>query len=138
MNSPDTLQQDLIAHAELCRELLQLAADENRLLRADPGFKPAQHDARRKDLLPRLDASLHRLRAHRMAWQQLPSTERSRRPEIDQLIRATQELAMKLILIDRENEQALLRRGLVPPRHLPSAESRQPGHVVSMYLRHRN
>ncbi len=136
MNTPLPMQQDLEAHAALCGELLALATTENQSLRDLSGFKPSGHDALRKSLLPRLDESLDRLRSHRMSWQRLSSTERARHPEIARLIQTTQELAMKIIVLDRENEQALLRRGLVPARHLPSPQREQPGYVAGLYQRH--
>jgi len=38
-------------------------------------------------------------------------------------------------LLDRENQQAMLRRGLVPTRHLPAAAVQQPNYVASLYQR---
>ena len=35
----------------------------------------------------------------------------------------------------RENEQALLRRGMIPPRHLPSAHRQRPHFVADIYRR---
>jgi len=47
-----------------------------------------------------------------------------------------QDLLMRVLLIDRENQQALLRRGLVPPKHLSLAAGPQPSHyVASVYRR---
>jgi hypothetical protein len=42
---------------------------------------------------------------------------------------------MKFILLDRENEQGLLRRGLVPPRQLPSVNRQRPHFVAELYRR---
>jgi len=133
--SAPTMEQDLRAHGALCEELLALAAAEREQSRA-PDFAPGRHDGRRKDLLPQLEQSLHRLRTHRSAWQGLSAPERARHPEIPRLIRTTQEVAMKVIVLDRENEQALLRRGLVPSRHLPPARQ-EPHYVAGLYQRHR-
>ena len=41
----------------------------------------------------------------------------------------------KIILLDRENEQGLLRRGLVPPRELPSVNRQRPHFVADLYRR---
>jgi hypothetical protein len=46
-------------------------------------------------------------------------------------------MLMKIVLLDRDNQQALLRRGLVPPRHLPRAAGQQPHFVAGLYQRHR-
>jgi hypothetical protein len=42
---------------------------------------------------------------------------------------------MKFILLDRENEQGLLRRGMVPARELPSVNRQRPHFVAELYLR---
>jgi hypothetical protein len=39
-------------------------------------------------------------------------------------------------VLDRENEEALLRRGLLPARALPSPEQSQPHFVARTYQRH--
>ena len=51
------------------------------------------------------------------------------------LLRQNQDLTMKIILLDRENEQSLLRRGLVPPRELPSVNRQRPHFVADLYRR---
>ena len=40
---------------------------------------------------------------------------------------------MKVITMDRENEQQLLKRGLVPPDKVPSANRQRPHYVVDLY-----
>ena len=42
---------------------------------------------------------------------------------------------MKIVLLDRENEQALLRRGLVPTTQLPSVNRQRPHFVAELYRR---
>ncbi len=89
----------------------------------------------KKNLLPRLNQSLDALRRHRIQWQRLSMDERARHPGIGMLLRQNQDLIMKIILLDRENEQSLLRRGLVPPRDLPSANRQRPNFVAALYRR---
>jgi hypothetical protein len=55
---------------------------------------------------------------------------------VKELFQSVQGLVMKLLLLDRENQQALLRRGLVPTRHLATAAVQQPNFVASVYKRH--
>jgi hypothetical protein len=43
---------------------------------------------------------------------------------------------MKILLLDRENQQAMLRRGLVPARHLPPPAAQRPHFVAGLYQRH--
>ncbi len=51
------------------------------------------------------------------------------------LLRQNQDLTMKIIVLDRENEQNLLRRGLVPARELPSVNRQRPHFVADLYRR---
>jgi hypothetical protein len=43
---------------------------------------------------------------------------------------------MRMIILDRENEQLLLRRGLIPPKHLPPVQRQRPHYVAGLYQRH--
>jgi len=99
----------------------------------------------KKNLLPRLTQSLNQIRQHRIAWQKLGPPEHAQYPEVTGLLRQNQDLIMKIILLDRENEQGLLRKGLMPlravgsapeaPRHLPPANRQRPHHVADLYRR---
>jgi hypothetical protein len=136
MGDPAAMARDLRAHLALCEELLLLVERENQLLRtagASPNFEFFQ---RRKALLPRLDASVTTLTKHRLAWQRLRPEARRHSPEISSLIRLNQDLIMKIIMLDRENEQVLLRRGLVPAQQVPLAGRPQPHFVAELYRRH--
>ena len=53
-----------------------------------------------------------------------------------QMFQTIQSLLMKVLLLDRENQQALLRRGLVPAKHLPPVAAQQPHYVAGLYQRH--
>ena len=72
---------------------------------------------------------------NRLKWQQLAPEERSRHGDIARLLRQNQDLTMKIIVLDRENEQHLLRRGLVPARELPSVNRQRPHFVADLYRR---
>jgi len=135
MSPPADIIHDLRQHLELGHELLGVIEREGQSLRR-PG-KPALFEfyQLKKNLLPRLDKSLDNLRKHRINWQKLGPDERARHPEIGMLLRQNQDLTMKIILLDRENEQCLLRRGLVPPRELPAAERQRPHFVAELYRR---
>ena len=135
MNAFAQVTTDLRAHQVLCRELLALAERESQALRQNQ--TPALHDIyqAKKAILPRLQASLEKVRRHRVHWQSLTAVERSAQPEISFLVRQAQDLIMRVILLDRENEQGLLRRGLLPPRELPSANQQRPHFVAGLYRR---
>jgi len=135
VSTPAEITDHLRRHYALCQELLAIIEREGQALRrADqpPLFEFYQI---KKNLLPRLNQSLDGLRKHRVNWQKFSLDERARHPEIGMLLRQNQDLTMKVILLDRENEQALLRRGLVPPRELPSVNRQRPHFVADLYKR---
>jgi hypothetical protein len=68
-----------------------------------------------------------------LGWQNLPPSERAQNPVIGTLIRQNQDVTMKIMLLDRENEQLLLRKGLVPPQHMPPAQRQRPNFVAQLY-----
>src|SRR5436190_5276489 len=83
-------------------------------------YQPFQFYQNRKTLLSRLDQSLNLLRTWRQAWQRLDPAERAQYSELKSLLQAVQDALVKILLLDRENQQALLRRGLLPARHVSS------------------
>ncbi|NOS72118.1 MAG: hypothetical protein HOP33_19605 [Verrucomicrobia bacterium] len=127
--------QDLRRHLALCQEILGVVESESEALRAAEGALNFTAYQAKKNLLPRLDQSLNQIRQHRSTWQRLEAAMRARFPEVPTLLRQNQDLIMKIIVLDRENEQALLRRGLVPPRHLPPASRQRPHFVADLYRR---
>ena len=124
---------DLRAHQNLCRELLTVVERERRLLHAPEVPSLAQLYETKRALLPRLNQSLEKVREHRFKWVQADATERSGQPEVTALIRQVQDLIMRVIVMDRENEQSLLRRGLMAPGQLPSANQQRPNFVAQLY-----
>lgn len=136
MNTHPQLLTDLRAHQTVCRELLTLAERESQALRQGQAAVLHQVHQSRKPLLPLLSSSLEKIRQHRAHWQRLTPAERSAQPEISYLVRQAQDLIMRVILLDRENEQGLLRRGLIPPREIPAAQQQRPHFVAGLYKRH--
>jgi sugar-specific transcriptional regulator TrmB len=135
MSLPQEISDDLKARLALCHELLQGLEREGQALRRPDNPPLFEFHQLRKKLLPRLKQSLETLRRHRVDWRQLNREERARHPEIGALLRQNQDLTMKIIILDRENEQSLLRRGLVPARELPSANRQRPHFVAELYRR---
>jgi DNA-directed RNA polymerase subunit H (RpoH/RPB5) len=135
MTSLNSMVADLRGHLSLCQEIHTLVENESHALNhteSGPSFEAYQA---KKNLLPRLNQSLNQIRQHRATWQKLSPTERAQFPEVPGLLRQNQDLIMKIIVLDRENEQALLRKGLVPPRQLPSANRQRPHFVAELYRR---
>lgn len=129
------LAAELRSHQDLYRELLAMVEREGRLLRDGDADQSSSGTELRSRLMPRLNESLDILKKHRIRWTQAGPAERAQHPEIAALLRQSQDLIMKIIVQDRENEQALLRRGMVPPRHLPPANRQRPGFVADLYRR---
>lgn len=125
--------EELRRHLELCRQILAVVEHENQDLRRSGPFDVKAQASTRKNLLERLKSALDQIRRHRQAWQQLSPAERARHPEVVPLLRQNQDLIMKIVVLDRENEQILLRRGLLPPQHLPPAQRQRAHFVADLY-----
>ncbi len=135
MTATAELIDGLRQHEALCEELLAVVTSENGGRHGSDSAPAAETFRVKQELLPRLDQSVDRLRAHRRHWQRLDPVERARHPQVAALLRQNQDLIMKIIVLDRENEQGLLRSGLVPARQLPSANRQRPHFVADLYRR---
>jgi len=129
------LHRPLEEHLALCAEILALTEWENQALKGPATASRAQACQARKAILPRLNECAGALRRVRQAWQQLSADERARSPELVSLIRKNQDLLMRILMLDRENQQVLLQRGLVPARHLPPPQAQRPHFVADLYRR---
>ena len=108
----DEILQD---HINLSEEVYSLILEENRFLK-QTGKPPGESIlAAKRELLSKLDKSLARLRAAASA-----SSPRTR--EQRKLMEKAQQIVLKTLLLDRENEQLLLK-------------STQPGTLQSVPLR---
>lgn len=135
MEKANELMEVLRENLALYGELWSIVQSERDRLHGDSAESLAGTTAARKDLLPRLGESLDRLVVSREEWQSMDPAARSRHPQIGALMRQNQDLLMKILVLDRENEQALLRHGLVPARELPSVNRQRPHFVAQMYRR---
>ena len=131
-----TLAGELRAYLDLCREFLAVFTEENQALRRPEPWSPDVYSQQRKRLLPRLESELMKLRSFRQWWERMPAGQRETCVEIRELFRDIQNLLPRLLMLDRENQQELLRRGLVPATQLPPAASQRPNFVASLYRRH--
>lgn len=135
MNEPTPLHQVLHTHLALCRELLSVVEQEHRAL-TDP--RPpclAEFSQARKRLLPRLEQSLHGLQKHRGNRRDGARAEPPGADGVGALLRQCQETTMRILLLDRQNEQSLLRRGLVPVRELAFLSGQRPEVAAGLYQR---
>src|SRR5205085_6384148 len=100
--------EDLRRHLALCHELLAVVERENYALKRPDRIPGLELYRAKKDLLPRLNELLVKVRRHRNAWQKLAPAERAGFSEVPKLLQQNQDLIMKVIVLDRENEQVLL------------------------------
>ena len=70
---------------------------------------------------------------HKDSWMALTEAQKTSMPEIGQRLQHCTDLIMKIVSLDRENEQLMLRNKLVPPSHLPPAERQNPNLVAKLY-----
>jgi len=134
-NSLTALQTELKAALALYQGLLGVVETESTALRQPGPFAPFESFSARRRVLPDLGRSVDRLRQHRSEWLGLTPVERAGQKEIGVLLRQCQDLILRILMLDRENEQGLLRKGLLGPRHLPSHNAQRPHYVADLYLR---
>jgi hypothetical protein len=138
VNRSVEIAQVLREHLALCQELLALVTRENKLFKESVSCtSPLALSQAKKALVPRLEASLEQIRLCRAVWQKKTPAERKAAPEITLLIEENQNLVQKIVLLNRENEQILLRRGLgpPPPARVCAATARPAHFVAGLYRR---
>ncbi|HYG23429.1 MAG TPA: hypothetical protein VEH04_11650 [Verrucomicrobiae bacterium] len=130
------LSNHLRDHQLLCDEILTLVTRESQALADSGEYQPFEFYQGRKALLSRLDQSLNLLRTWRQAWQRLDSRERAQYSEVKALLQTAQDALVRILQLDRENQQALLRRGLLPPQHVSNFAGQSPHYAAQLYRRH--
>ena len=123
-------------HLAVCHDLLALAQKESAALSDPAPFPLAPMQAERQELLSRLEFSWNSFARARAEWEQLEPGRREPVPGFAELLQSSLDTIMRVLVLDRENEQNLLRRGLLPARALPPAERQQPDFVARAYHRH--
>ena len=134
--SPDALSalaNELQTHISLCGEILTVVQQEHQKLKTSAVDDLAALQAGRQGMLERLNAAQESILTHKETWTRLQPTERQQRPDITNLLKQSTDLIMKIVSLDRENEQLMLRNKLVPSSHLPSAQRQNPNLVAKMY-----
>lgn len=115
MTDAAALHAALQATLALCREILALLEREHQALTGPTQQAGSAFEffRARLHLVPRLDEALGRLRQHRAAWQRLTAQEPQAAPQLAALLRANQDLMLRILVLDRENQQLRLRHGLL-------------------------
>jgi hypothetical protein len=132
---------ELRAHLAICQEFLALFTEENVALRGPQSWSAETFHEQRKRLLPQLESVLMRVRVCRETWSKMSDSERARCGEINQLLRDIQNLLPRILSLDRENQQEMLRRGVVPAAQLDATArtataAARPHFVAGLYQRH--
>ena len=99
-----------------------------------PGFDHT-NEARQK-LIPLLDRVTEKMKQHRQIWESLSYEERATRPDVNELIVEALNTIMKIIKLDRANEEILLKNGSIPIKEIPPSMRQKPGQVVNIYKQH--
>jgi|TARA_B100000959_G_scaffold284304_1_gene355538 superoxide dismutase len=127
------LASELQAHMILCSEILAVVQQEHQKLKTSVVDDLAALQAGRQGMLERLNVAQEGIRTHKEEWMRLQPAERQQRPDIANLLKQSTDLIMKIVSLDRENEQLMLRNKLVPPNHLPPAQRQNPNLIAKMY-----
>jgi hypothetical protein len=132
----EEIEGELREHQRICQEALRIAEREQELLRSESEVDFSETNRLRKNVLAQLGTSLENIKAQRAKWSQMDAPSKARHPAILELLRQSQELIMKVMLFERENEQLYLRRGLLPAHRIPSMNRQRPNYVAGLYQRH--
>ena len=122
------LQTILDDHTTLCEQTWQLILEENRLLKTSGQPPDEDFFDRKRQLVSRLDASLTALR------DQGPGAGGSV-PGCRTLMEKAQQIILKTLLLDRENEQLLLKCTMAP-KPVQMAPKPSATHLQKLYQRH--
>lgn len=122
-------------HIDLCEEVYRVLQEENRILRTTGKAPEEAFLEKKRQLLPLLDNSVQALKLVREGSQ--PTGQRTR-----DLVSQGQRIMMKIFLLDRENEQLLLKISANPtlaltrsPQNLQPYRPSPPS-VKNAYQRH--
>lgn len=116
-----TLQEALTQHLAHCDELYQLALEENRFLKQEQRPPDESWRERKREIAARFEASFAALKA-------LPRDDPAKGGAVLEQARAR---SLQILLLDRENEQLLLRCSLATPKPPPAAPRPPPGPSIA-------
>ncbi|MGA2864159.1 MAG: hypothetical protein ABSF95_06690 [Verrucomicrobiota bacterium] len=133
---PDEMRDALREHLGVCNALLELAHKEAEALKNPAPFPALAIQVERKALLTRLECALRLLGQKRTLWNRSGITTTDGNPQLTRLLQTALDTIMRVLVLDRENQQQLLRRGLLPARSLPPAQQCRPHFVAALYQRH--
>ena len=110
----ETILKDLREHNQACDTLLKIALEENEDLRFSRNPEQAERTSEKTKALENLSALVDRLRAHRVVLEQEGASGVRLHRTIAEELRAGQDRIMRYIALNKENENLMLKEGLVP------------------------
>jgi hypothetical protein len=127
MSRSETPAKILREHLEICSDLHAVLLEENRHMRTTGGPPGDDLLLRKREILPRLDASLEGLRRINQEAGALTGEEEA-------AVQEGRKRLMQLLMLDRENERLLLKASL-PPKLKAAFAPVIPGQVARAYQR---
>lgn len=138
MINTSEILKDVETHNDICRQLLDIVQQENRWLSSASDVEAPPPDQNLKESLSQnLSQSVSKIQAHRAALNDASKRhpETTKDPTLQTAIQSATELIMKIVVIDRENEKLLMKRGMIPPGNIPSPYQYRPSEAVKAYQR---
>ncbi len=123
------MNETLESHIDLCEKVYAFVLEENRLFKQTSKAPDQAFLERKRAFLGELDESIDRIR-------KAAAIHTARSPQQRTLIEKAQQTVLKTLLLDRENEQLLLKTTLAASRPMP-APAPAAGHVQRTYEKHR-
>jgi hypothetical protein len=123
-----TLLDSLQTHTEVCEEMYRLMLELNRMLKAGTQTPDADLLERKRAALATLETSLADLKS---CGERRGGTS----PDQRRAMEKCQRTILKALLLERENEQLLLKNAMVRPPVVAPAKP-APGHLAKLYGKH--
>jgi hypothetical protein len=120
------LEMTLQAHAQICDEMHQVILEENRFLKTAGRPPEESFLVRKRNALMTLSGSVAML-------QGIGAQARSTVPAVKALIEKVQQTIMRALLVDRENEQLLLKCSMRPHMAQPVMVRPSATHLQRAY-----
>ena len=120
------LEESLQTHAEICDAMHQVVLEENRLLKTAGRVPEEAFLTRKRAALASLSSSLAMLKA-------VQEQGRASIPAARALVEKAQQVIMRALLVDRENEQLLLKCSMRQSFAVPTAMKPTLTHLQRAY-----
>jgi hypothetical protein len=131
--------RDIQTHNDICRQLLEIVQQENRWLSGDPAdeSREAPDQTLKASLSKSLTQVVEKIQLHRASLQDAAEKDPggNRHPDIQSAIEGATDMIMKIVVLDRENEKLLMKKGMVPREKIPSSYQYRPSEALRAYVK---